>query len=66
MPSPPAHSLNDKVVSLESKLEKEQQELQAGQAPSSLRLGLMWWEGMEALGWASALSPLPSVCPRLF
>lgn len=47
MPSPPARSLNDKVFSLESKLEKEQQELKAGQASSSLHLGIMWWEGME-------------------
>lgn len=34
MPSPPARSLNDKVLSLESKLEKEQQELKEGQAPA--------------------------------
>lgn len=47
MPSLPARSLNDKVFSLEGKLEKEQQELKAGQASSSLHLGIMWWEGME-------------------
>lgn len=37
MPSPPAQSLNDKVVSMETKLEKQQQELKAGQSllPSS-------------------------------
>lgn len=32
--SPPAQSLNDKVLSLESRLEKEQKELQTGKAPA--------------------------------
>lgn len=46
MPSPPARSLNNKVLSLESQLEKELQELKTGQARSPLH-----WddvvEGME-------------------
>lgn len=62
MPSPPARSLNDKVFSLESKLEREQQELKAGQAPPPLPLGLMWWEGMEDPQLAPCIVPTALLC----
>lgn len=40
MPSPPARSLNDKVLSLENRLEKELEELKAGQALTAFYLGM--------------------------
>lgn len=40
MPSPPARSLNDKVLSLENRLEKQLEELKAGQALTAFYLGM--------------------------
>ena len=40
MPSPPARSLNDTVLSLENRLEKQLEELKAGQAPTAFYLGM--------------------------
>lgn len=69
--SPPAQSLNDKVLSLESRLEKEQKELHTGKAPAPLHLGMR--QGVPRLGrpaWTSGLQglkkqkPHPGHCPH--